>query len=665
MNDVVRRVVAWSVVGATVVAVLSGLALAGLNGDAGQALPGVGMVAFAAVGALILVRRPDNPIGPLLCAASLSLTVLGVAEEYARRALFTSPGSLPGGRAAAYVMNFPPLISIGLLVCLLPQLFPTGRALSPRWRVGIWSAWVYIVVGTAANVLARQNIEGLDGYANPYPVAVLQPYLGPLFLLSGVCLVVSILFGLVSLVVRWRRSAGDERQQLKWFAVAVLPLPVVVLLHNAYPTFGEVALSLLLPLVPVVFGVAILRYRLYELDVVLNRTVVYAVLSVLVALLYLALVTLCQLVVGVDRGLWVQVLATVAAAAAFQPARSRVQRAVDTLFYGSRSRPYEALTRLGLVLEHAPQPHTVLPGVVESVASALRLPYAAIELCEGTGWLNAAEFGDPSGDRDEFPMVYQDEVIGRLVVGRRGAEPFGNADRRLLTDLARQAGVAAHAAQLTLALQRSRAALVSAREEERRRLRRDLHDGLGPALAGVTLGLHGAAVNVRRDPDAAARQLGDLEGQVKEAVQDIRRLVYGLRPPALDELGLARAVQREASRLEGDGLAITVRVGEEGLGPLPAAVEVAAYRIAVEALTNVSRHAAACRCEVRLTRGLELEVEVRDDGRGMDGRPAGVGLSAMRERAAELGGACWLEPLAPGTRVLARLPIAELAGEAA
>jgi signal transduction histidine kinase len=657
MNDVVRRAVAWTVVGVTVLSVLASLALAGINGDAGRALPGVGMVAFAVVGALILVHRPDNPIGPLLCAAGLALTLVGGSEEYARRALLIAPGSLPGGRVAAYLMGFFPLTAIGLLVCLLPQVFPTGRALSPRWRAGIWAAWIYIVVGTAANALARQAVEGLDGYPNPYPVAAVQPYLGPLFLVSAVCLAASVLLGIVTLALRWRRSRSDERQQLKWFAAGVLPLLVPVALHEAYTTFSEVAIAVLVPLVPVVFGVAILRYRLYDLDVVLNRAVVYTVLSVLVALLYLALVTLCRLVVGTDRGLWVQVLATVAAAAAFQPVRGRVQRAVDTLFYGSRSRPYEALTRLGLVLERAPQPQTVLPGVVESVARELRLPYAAIELREDDGWLAAAGFGEPPGDRDEFPMVYQDEVIGRLVVGRRGTERFGNADRRLLADLARQAGVAAHAAQLTLALQRSRAALVSAREEERRRLRRDLHDGLGPALAGVTLGLHGAATNVQRDPDAAARQLRELEGQVQEAVHDIRRLVYGLRPPALDELGLARAIQREAIRLECGGLAITVQVGDEGLGALPAAVEVAAYRIAVEALTNVSRHARATTCRVRLTRGHELEIEVSDDGCGVDGRPAGVGLSAMRERAAELGGACWLEPLRPGTRVLARLPI--------
>ncbi|HEY7223560.1 MAG TPA: sensor histidine kinase [Micromonosporaceae bacterium] len=663
MTSLVRRTAAVMIVGITTALFLFALAMSGLNRDTTEVLPNIGVVAFAVVGALILVRRPENPTGALLCGAGLSLALLGAAQEYARQALIMAPGSLPGGQVAAYLTMWLPLIPVGLLVGLLPQIFPAGKAISPRWRFGVWTAWVYTIASTIANALYRQPVEGLPGVSNPYPVDAVQPYVGPLIVFSGVALVVSMVSGLVTLVRRWRRAIGDERQQLKWFALGVLPLLVPILLHDTFTTFSEVAITLLLPLVPVAFGVAILRYRLYDLDVVLNRAIVYASLSLLVALVYLGLVTVSELVIGVGRGLWVQALATVLAAATFQPARARIQRAVDTLFYGDRSRPYEALSRLGVLLEHAPQPDTVLPGVVESVAVALRLPYAAIDLREGDGWLTAAGYGERVADVDEFPMVYQDEVIGRLVVGRRGTQRFRHTERRLLADLARQAGVAAHAVQLTLALQRSRAALVTAREEERRRLRRDLHDGLGPALAGVTLGLHGAAANVRRDPDHAVLQLAALQDQVHDAVADIRRLVYGLRPPALDELGLAPAIRREAARLEGGGLVIAVEVVPDELGPLPAAVEAAAYRIASEALTNVSRHAAATRCVVRLSRGRELAVEVRDDGCGPNGRPGGVGLAAMRERAAELGGTCRVDALEPGTRVLARLPIVDPTGQ--
>jgi signal transduction histidine kinase len=558
-------------------------------------------------------------------------------------------------------MMWLPLIGVGLLVCVLPQVFPDGRPLSPRWRPALWAAWFYTIGGSFANAVDDEVIEGLGDYRNPYPVAALRPVLPLLFTATFVCLLVSVLAGIVTLILRWRRSHGDERQQLKWYLAGLAPLIIPVIGHEQIPAFAEVAFAVLLPLVPITVGVAVLRYRLYDLDIVLNRALVYTVLSGLIALVYVGLVVGAEIIAGADRGLWVQALGAVIAAVAFQPLRTRVQWGVDTLFYGERSRPYEALARLGRMLEHAPEPQTVLPGVVESVATALRLPYVAIEMREGDGWLIAAEHGQRAHDPEEFPMAYQDEVLGRLMVSTRdGDESFNHADRRLLADLARHAGVAAHAVRLTLALQRSRAALVTAREEERRRLRRDLHDGLGPTLAGVTLGLHAAAELATRDAARAVAQLRTVQEQVTEAVTDIRRLVYDLRPPALDELGLARAVQREAARWEGE-LTFAFDLPATGLGVLPAAVEAAAYRIACEALTNVARHARASTCRVRFTRADGLELEIHDDGQGLLGRPAGVGLAAMRERAEELGGSCLIESRDGGTRVLARLPILELA----
>lgn len=251
-----------------------------------------------------------------------------------------------------------------------------------------------------------------------------------------------------------------------------------------------------------------------------------------------------------------------------------------------------------------------------------------------------------------------------LVCARGKDEGLSHADRRLLADLARQAGVAAHAVRTTTALQRSRAELVTAREEERRRLRRDLHDGLGPTLAGVTMGLHAAATLVHANPVEARRLLGSLESQVEEAVADIRRLVYGLRPPALDEFGLVRAVQLHAARFEGSagGCHVTVDSPPAGLGRLPAAVEVAAYRIVTEALTNVARHAGARSAAVRLCLNGAVELEITDDGCGLPaGQPAGVGMTAMRERAAELGGTLTVESRPGRTSVRARLPAQEAA----
>ena len=256
-------------------------------------------------------------------------------------------------------------------------------------------------------------------------------------------------------------------------------------------------------------------------------------------------------------------------------------------------------------------------------------------------------------------MLYQSEQVGELLLAPRArGESFTPADRRLLDDLARQVGIAAHAVRLTADLQQSRERLVTAREEERRRLRRDLHDGLGPALASITLKLDATRNLLTRDLPAADALLIDLKKQTQVAVADIRRLVYNLRPPSLDELGLIQALREQAEQYNQDRLRITIDAPDP-LPPLPAAVEVATYRITQEAMTNVVRHAQAHTCTIRLTLDNSLEVEVCDDGQGIPaGQRVGVGLTSIRERAAELGGTCQIEPrTGGGTRLHVRLPL--------
>jgi signal transduction histidine kinase len=295
---------------------------------------------------------------------------------------------------------------------------------------------------------------------------------------------------------------------------------------------------------------------------------------------------------------------------------------------------------------------------VETVAQALKLRYVAITLRAGDRFHPVAAFGVATAAPTTLPLLYQGEPVGQLLLAPRSGEGgVSPADRRLLDDLARQAGIACHAVLLTADLQRSRERLVTTREEERRRLRRDLHDGLGPALASLTLKLDAARNLLRHDPEATDRLLCELKGQVQGAIADIRRLVYALRPPTLDELGLASAIREQAKQYENSGLRITVEAPEDPHG-LPAAVEVAAYRIAQEALTNVVRHAHARTCTVRLEMGDVLSLEITDDGCGLNGTQPGVGLSSMRERAEELGGTCVIGPGAHGgTCVLARLPV--------
>jgi signal transduction histidine kinase len=298
---------------------------------------------------------------------------------------------------------------------------------------------------------------------------------------------------------------------------------------------------------------------------------------------------------------------------------------------------------------------------VETIAQALKLPYVAVAL-QMTGDREpqiAAAYGLPAGSLTRLPLAYQGESAGELLIAPRGpGETFSPAEQRLLEDIAHQGGVAAHAVQLTADLQRSRERLVSALEDERRRLRRDLHDGLGPQLASQTLTLTAARQLLQQNPGQADRLLAEAIQHAQTAVNDIRRVVYDLRPPALDDLGLAGALRAQAAEYEASGVRFNLSL-PDALPPLPAAVEVACYRIAQEAMTNVVRHAQANNCALTLAVDGALSLDVVDDGQGLPAeRRAGVGLSSMRERAAEVGGQCQIEPgPAGGTRVRARLPM--------
>jgi two-component system, NarL family, sensor kinase len=303
---------------------------------------------------------------------------------------------------------------------------------------------------------------------------------------------------------------------------------------------------------------------------------------------------------------------------------------------------------------------------VETVAESLRLPYVAVRVDTSRATAGSTvEHGRLVGEPLCLPLIYQGQPVGELVLGpRTPGEGFSAADRRVLAELAAQAGVAVHAVRLTAQLQQSRAHLVAAREEERRRLRRDLHDGLGPTLAGVVLGLETAGNLLDGQPpaDQIRALLERLRDETQGAIAGIRRLVYGLRPPALDDLGLVPALQTQAATLGqgSDGMVVSVEADGD-LSALPAAVEVAAYRIVLEAVTNATRHAKARHCQVRLHQDGALLVEVRDDGVGLaPSWRAGVGLTSMRERAVELGGTLQVEPApAGGTVVTATLPVSE------
>jgi signal transduction histidine kinase len=357
-------------------------------------------------------------------------------------------------------------------------------------------------------------------------------------------------------------------------------------------------------------------------------------------------------------------IATGVIALLFQPLRERLQRGINRFLYGERDEPIRVLNQLGSQLENTSAPEAALPVIVDTIATTLRVPYVALEwTAEDGARVPAARYGAPRPDIVRLPLRFQNQSLGELLVAPRSpGEKFTAADLQLLDNLARQAGAVVYTARLNSQLQQSRERIINEREQERKRLRRDLHDGLGPTLASQTLKLDAALELVNGDDaaNAGARKiLQDLKVQTQTTVADIRRIVYELRPPALDDLGLLGALRAHLAQSNDiNGLQITFNASE--LPPLSAAVQVNAYRIVLEAVTNVVKHAGAQKCIVTLS-GTDnlLQLSVQDDGIGIPANPPpGVGLGSMRERAQELGGTFMVESVEPqGTRVIARLPI--------
>ena len=660
---------AWSLCALTLAAVACAFWLAALNRyDPRLVTYVLGSALGGPVGALVASRRPKNVVGWLVIGGSLSWALLEFARQYAIYGLLTEPGSLPFARAAAWPPNWLASLGLMLIFCFVPLYFPDGRLPSRRWRpVVVFDVFVCAVLCLFL-ALTPVNVE-ISAVPNPLGIEGLRPLVGAFGIIAPVLWLGTSLISAASQVARFRRSRGVERQQVKWFAYAValaVLLAVVVTVSDKilgpYVVLNEAFSAVVLPFV---FGglwlaiaFAILRYRLYDIDVVINRTLVYAALTASVVGVYVLVVGYLGNLFRAGDNILVSLVATGVVAVIFAPLRDRLQRGVNRLMYGQRDEPYAVLSRLGQRLEETMAPGAVLPAIVETVAGELKAPHAAISLKIEDRFETAAEHGKPAGAPLVLPLVYNNETVGRLEVSPRAkGEPYAPADRRLLEDLARQAGVAAHAVRLTADLQRSRERLVTAREEERRRLRRDLHDGVGPRLAALTLKIETARNRLSHDP-AADYLLSDLAGRAHEAVADVRRSVHALRPPVLDELGLIPALRETAAQYGADNLRVSVRA-PEALPPLPAAVEVAAYRIAQEAITNVVRHARASSCSVDLAldpaAGV-LRLRVEDDGRGMGGG-RGVGLHSMRERAEELGGTLVVEAVPTGgTVVRAELP---------
>ena len=643
--DAPRLVLLWTpALGATAAALAA--AVVAWRSDLGQEQARVAdalvIAACCVVGALILSSRPGQPVGRTLLVGGAAWGLASLPVELLVAHLHESPddAAAAGLLVAAFIVR-----GLGWLVLavVLPLVFPDG-APRPTWlRIAGGTLGLFVV-----GILLQPSIndDRIPGTDNPVGLPVELKTVADLvivvaFALGALCLAA----GLVQVARRWRTGSPLVRQQVGWFALGLgVTVAGAVLLGSG--VLGAPVYSLAVAALPIAIGVAVLQHRLYEVDVLVNRALLYALLTAVVAGIYVLVVAGVGAMLNERGAGWLPWLATAAVAVAFQPLRETIQRGVNRLTYGAWDDPQTLVRSMHARLEQAVTPERALADVLATARDSLRLDHVAVTATDGTV---LASVGEPGGAGRAIPLVQAGSVVGELQVtgGRRRRK-----DDETLAELAAALAPAVHAARLHNDLVRSRERIVVAREEERRRLRRDLHDGLGPALAGLTLKLD-TARNLLGD----APLLREMRDDVQATVADVRRLVEGLRPVSLDELGLAEALRRLVDRAPPDGPAVHL-VTEDADSPA-AAVEVAAYRIVQEALTNVLRHSGAHSCDVSVCgRNGSLVVSVADDGRGAaDIGGHGSGLETMRERAEELGGSLELLPrTGGGTLVRAILP---------
>ncbi len=496
---------------------------------------------------------------------------------------------------------------------------------------------------------------------HPPPLPWLPEPVSSVLGLIGLLLIVLLLFGsFVCLLLRLRTSAGEDRVRLLWPVWGSLSVPIVLMfgwvnhfLLGDHELPFTIALALLGVALPATIAISVLRHRLFDIELVLSRTLTYAALTLLVVGSYAVLLTLADRAFG-NRSAG-GLVAVGLVAVLVHPTYAWLRRGIERRVYGYRSDPAVALRRLGASVESSDPLH-VVDTITTSVAEALKIDDVWVEF---TGQV-------PSDDDHvvRVPLIHRGERVGDLAVDVPSGRNLSLADTALLHDLARHAALVVKAGQLAAELQESRSRIVSAREEERKRLRRDLHDGVGPSLAAIVLKLD--AAQTRKDETDRNSLLAETRDEAKETIKEVRRLVDDLRPPAIDEVGLVDAIRQRAAALSTDALRYDV-TGPEALPSLPAAVEVAAFRIASEAMTNTAKHSGASRCTVEIEFDSTLGVTVADNGRSSArATSTGLGWTSMTERASELGGSCMISSREEGGLVVrAVLPLAATLDETA
>jgi signal transduction histidine kinase len=600
----------------------------------------VGMLATGILGLFLVWARPRNPIGWLAGIAGLSLGLCNAGGAYGARALVSPEEHLPLG---AWVLSLSAPLWIAALFIPATALlvrYPTGQIAGSWQRRFDRLAVGGIIVQYAGYAMSSNSVsDEVQGRVPPvHPPAWVS---GGMLAIGSVALLTATGMILGDAVRRAVGSTRAERMALIWLLTsAVLAVSLIMLAPVEW--IGSLAYFGILAAI----AVGVLRYQALGVELVVRRTLIYALLTGVVLLVFVGVVAgLARLL---PSGPTPQIVAAAVIAVGLTPARERIQRLIDRLLYGDRDDPWSALGRLSTSMDDAGDGRLV-PRLVAALGEALRVRGVEIRQADA----GPATWGVVDEDAIAVPLRYAGDEMGELwVSGRSGESALNGADRRLLDAVAPVVAAVLHSVKLARDLEVARNRVVEATQTERERLRRELHDGLGPALTGIGLGLE--AEQRRHDAELVRR----IRVEVASSLEDIRRIIDGLGPSALERTDLLGAIRHRADQLRA-GAGVEVDVLAPGLlRSLPRDVEAAAYRIADEALTNVARHARAQRCTVVVTAADSLCLQVRDDGCGITApRDGGVGLDSMRERAESLGGTFRLSALSPGTEVLVELPL--------
>ncbi|HSJ51985.1 MAG TPA: histidine kinase [Actinomycetota bacterium] len=693
MSTTVRARAPWVIWAFVTVLLVSTLVLLVLNGNFGgedalfTPIALIMVVAYSTVGALLASRNPSNAIGWLLMSVGVAFALTGSTSEYLEYAYVTNPGSLPAGAMLALISNlfWLPMLTA---VILLALLFPSGTVPGPRWRYVPRGLLGLAAVAWLAGVFFPGEIEQELGGArleNPIGIQALEPVINAVTTVGwfGV-LVVGPPLAITALILRYRSSRGEERQQLRWLAYTGATFAVALVLSYAGALilgeeYGDTLvadvlfIAALIPVaigIPLAVGVAVLKYRLYDLDLVVKKTVLYAVVAALLVGAFAVVAVAVGAIAG--RTGTGAVVAAGAIGVLFWPAVRLARRVADRIVYGRRATPYEVLAEFSARVGGSYGDEDVLPRMADILRDAVGADQATVWLRVGNELRPAALAPRASGTAvaglriagDDLPAIEADlsaevrdrgELLGALAVSMPANDPITLSKERLVRDLAAQAGLVLRNVRLIEELRASRQRLVASQDQERRRLERDLHDGAQQQLVALQVKQRLVASMLERDPGGAKELLAQLQANTAEALDDLRDLARGIYPPLLADKGLAEAIQAQARKSP-----IPVRVEADGIGRYGPEAEAATYFCTLEALQNVSKYAKASSVEITLRRsGDALVFSIRDDGIGFDLESArGSGLENMRDRMEALGGSLDVETApAAGTTVRGRLPV--------